>query len=180
MDSKALVWTDRDGRKWSTRLEIPEARKLKAAGFDIRNWPELQKTLANPERFLDYAVEYFRPQWSAGSLVLDEVEFMVLLTATETSLAEAKDAIVAGMADFFRRCGDEKFAAVLEKAIAVGQIELQRTLAKINGPTVDEATAKMLDKFDAEFDKKLDAEVENFGASLAKRSASAESATEPG
>lgn len=178
MDSKALVWTDRYGRKWSTRLEIPEARKLKAAGFDIRNWPELQKTLANPERFLDYAVEYFRPQWSAGSQV--EVEFMVLLTATETSLAEAKDAIVAGMADFFRRCGDEKFAAVLEKAIAVGRIEMERTLAKINGPTVDEATAKMLDKLDAEFDKKLDAEVEHFGENLAKLSASAESATEPG
>lgn len=180
MDSQALVWTDRDGHKWSTRLEIPEARRLKAAGFDVRNWPDLQKTLSMPDRFLDFAVEYFRTQWSAGSQVLDEIEFMVSLTATETSLTEAKDAIVKGLADFFRRCGDERFAAVLEKAVEVSRIELQRTLQKIKGPSVDKATDEMLAKIDGEFDRVLNESVNNFGENLAKRSANAESATEPG
>lgn len=179
MDSQALIWTDRDGRKWSTRLEIPEARRLKAAGFDIRNWPELQKLLASAELFLDFAVEYFRTQWTAGPRLMDEVDFMVLLTATETSLAEAKDVIVAGMADFFRRCGDVKFAAVLEKAVEVSRIELARMLEKINGPSVDKATGEMLAKIDAEFDNILAESVEDFGESLAKRSASVESATGP-
>ena len=178
MDSQALVWTDRDGNKWPTRFDIPDSRRMKAAGYDLRNWPAMQRVFAKPDDFLDFAVEFFRPKFEEKSI--EDVTFMVSLTGTDTSLAEAKDAIVRGIADFSRRCGDERFAAVLEKAMEVARDELERSLANIKGPAVDKAAEEMFEKIDAEFERALKEKVNDFGESLAKHSANAESVTEPG
>lgn len=178
MDSQALVWIDRDGGKWSTRFDIPESRRLKALGFDVRNWASMQKILAMPDDFLDFAVEFFRSHLEKNKI--DDITCMTLLTATETSLAEAKDAIVRGIADFSRRCGDVRFAAVLEKAVELSRAELEKDLARIDGPEVVKATEEMFAQKDAEFARRLSESVSDFGESLTKRSASAESGTEPG
>jgi hypothetical protein len=134
-----LIWTDAEGRKWSTRLEIPRARELRDLGYDVRDHERLTQVLGDPEQLLDFAVEFFRPQWSAHSDVMDEFAFMVALTATDTTLIDAHSALVAGLTDFFRRCGDAKRVAVLEKLVAAIARETEAMVAKIDSPEVDDA-----------------------------------------
>lgn len=173
-----LNWTDADGRKWSTRLEIPQARALRDAGFDIRDVKSLQRFLGDPEQLLDFAVEYFRPQWSKHADVIEnDVAFMVILTATDTSLAEAHAAMVAGILDFFRRTGEAKRVAVVESVLRVIETENQRMIAKLQGPEVDAAASRLLDSIEKEFDKQLADAAIDFGETFTKSSANAESQT---
>jgi hypothetical protein len=171
-----LIWIDHVGRRWSTRLEIPEARRLRDCGYDVRDHHRIEKLLADPWDFADFAVEYLRPQWAThADVIADDVAFLVVLTATETSLAECHAAIVAGLVDFFRRCGDAQRAALIERVAAAIAAGTEALLAKINGPKVDETLARHYAALGDEIDRQLDATSPNFGAIFGKSAAKSES-----
>jgi hypothetical protein len=166
-EQSKLIWVDPNGRRWSTRFEIPDAIALRDR-YDVKDSKRIDAVLADPEQLLDFAVEFFRPQWTKHEDVITEVDFMVALTATETSLAEAHAAIVAGLINFFRRCGDVKRAAILERAVAAIAKANAYLVTKIHSAEVDAAIDKMLDKAGTEFD----AAIQNFGATSSSSSAS--------
>ncbi len=170
-----LFWVDNLGRRWSTRFTIPDAIELRDR-YDVKKAEEIEKVLADPEKLLDFAVEFFRPQWSKHDDVLSEIDFMAALTATETSLIEAHAAIVAGLIDFFRRCGDQKRAAILDRAVAAAERATAFIVAKINSSEVDAAIEQRLAAAGAEFD----AAISNFGKPFSSSSASSGSAPASG
>ena len=167
-----LIWVDNVGRRWSTRFDIPDALALRPS-YDVKDSKRIDAVLADPELLLDFAVEFFRPQWSQHADVIDEVAFMVALTATDTSLAEAHAAIIAGLIDFFRRCGDVRRAAVLERAVAAIAKANAFIVAKVHSASVDEAIDATLEQAGGEFD----AAIRNFGKTFSSSSAS--SASDP-
>jgi len=162
-----LIWVDHLGRRWSTRFDIPNSIALRDR-YDIKDSKRIDAVLADPEQLLDFAVEFFRPQWSQHSDVIDEVAFMVALTSTATSLEEAHAAIVAGLIDFFRRCGDVKRAAMLERAVAAIAKANAFIVAKIHSASVGDAIDRNLEKAGAKFDEAM----ESFGKTFSSSSAS--------
>lgn len=167
-----LTWVDHLGRRWSTRFEIPDSIALRDR-YDIKDSTRIDAVLADPEQLLDFAVEFFRPQWSKHADVIDEVAFMVALTATATSLEEAHAAIVAGLIDFFRRCGDVKRAAILERAVAAIAKANAFIVAKVHSASVDDAIDRNLEQAGTKFDEAL----ASFGKTSSSSSAS--SASDP-
>lgn len=175
-EQNKLVWTDEAGRKWSTRFEIPDAIALRDR-YDVKDHKRIDAALGDPEQLLDFAVEFFRPQWTKHPDIIEtDVAFMTILTATETSLVEAHAAIVAGLIDFFRRCGDVKRAAILERAVAAAKSATEFIVAKVHSTEVDAAFQRELTAAGKAFDEAI--AKPNFGQPSLSSSASSESGPE--
>lgn len=157
-----MVWVLADGREWRTRLEIPASIALRDHGYDLRDHRTMAEVLGDPWRFADFAWAYFRANGAAEGV--GEVQFLELLTATESSVAECRAAITAGIIDFFRRRGDAPGAAVYVRAAAA----VQRIANAIAGsvatnPEFDGAVDRAIAAVDAELTRSLAEARPNFG-----------------
>lgn len=167
-----LQWTDATGRAWSTRLDVPGAARLKAAGYDLRDHERLAVVLSDPYDAADFVVEYHRPQWQ-DTHQMTEAEFLELCVATEDSLELVLAATVAGLIDFFRRFGDALRAGVVAKARDAAKLGTAALDAKLASPKVDQAIAAELRRREAAVDAELEAVIS--GGGFGESSASSES-----
>lgn len=165
-----LIWTNSKG-SFSTRLDILNARRLKDAGYDLRDAQRLGDLFADPYDAIDFFGAYLRPQWEEAGLA--EVDFLELAVETEDSLLRLSDAITAGLLDFFLRCRDERRARIVEKGREAVKQFNAKLLERINSPKVDQALQLNIDNALADIDAKLDAAIS--GATSTDSSESSES-----
>lgn len=138
----AMTWVDNQGRSWSCRVTIEDAKRLKSTGCDIADPKAFEAAFASSLAQLEVFAELMRPQWERIGLQYDQ--FVELMIETDDRIAQVQSAFVAGITDFFRRLGEPWMAAVAEKAwkaaARLGEARLARTSSL--DPVVEKAIAQ--------------------------------------
>lgn len=151
-----IFWIDDQGDKWSMRMEISNARRMRDAGVDILSEQFTKGLYGDPLKAIEAIAEALRPQWYSR---LTYEQFSDRLTANEDSLIEARKAFNAGLSDFHQRLGQPAMAELLRKSEAVASnIQSQQAL-QVSSEKVDEfllaAQEKIAKDFDAEINRQI-------------------------
>lgn len=151
-----MQWKDSKGTPWNNRLTIADAKRLKASGFDLADPKSFQAMFADPLTVIEIIAEAMRPQWEKAGLSYEE--FAEILTEDVGRLVAVQKCFVEGLADFFRRLGDDAMAIVVEKAEKAASLSKEASKARASGARVDQLIAKAMEKEESDFQKRIDAE----------------------
>ena len=153
-----LFWVDSENRKWHTYLDVPNARRIRQAGYDFINHDQFSETLLDPYRVLDFVTCFHEPSWR-GALQITEEDFLGLIVDKPGRLEQVIGAVVRGLVDFFRRHRDELRARVMEKAWTAAQDGQAEIAEKLNSEICDQALkvqiAKATNKLDEVFEEMI-------------------------
>ena len=177
-ENVSLEWSDRDRRRWSTRIDVPLAFALKKQGFDFANHETFSQKIADPYDAADFAFAVHRSQCDAAGI--DEATFLDLMTDIEGRFRMVLDACIDGAADFLARRGDLKRATIVRKAWTAAKLAEEAASKKLSSSKIDDAAAAAIqreaNKIDAEIDRMIFGENwESSSESTANRSTGSDS-----
>lgn len=152
-----LAWIDAKGQRWSTRITLGDAKRLKEVGQDIMSGEFLKGLFGDPLVTVETIAECLRTQWTERGLTYEQ--FADLILDSDVSFIKAKEAFKRGLTDFFRRLGLAAQAELVEKAESIAKRLASMTLLSVNGEKMNtflsEAEAKALASFDEEMDRQI-------------------------
>lgn len=148
-----IQWKDKEGRAWSFRLEIADAKRLKEAGFDLGDPKGYQKAFSNPLECIEVIAEAMRPQWEQAELNYEQ--FVKLITDSVGALQEVQQCFVEGIKDFFLRLGENAMATIVEKALKAAKTTKAAMAARADSQAVEAFIAKAIEKDESDFQKRL-------------------------
>lgn len=151
-----MQWRDNQGRPWTCRLTIADVKRLKANGCDIADAKAFQSLFADSLAVVEIISEAMRPQWESAGVSYEQ--FAEIITEDVGRLLQVQEAFAAGLADFFRRLGDNAMAIVVEKAQAAAAKSRASRIARASSERVDKMITQALAKEESDFQKQLDAE----------------------
>jgi hypothetical protein len=151
------AWIDANGQRWSTRLTLGDAKRMREAGQDIMSGEFLKGLFGDPLVTVETIAECLRSQWTERGLTYEQ--FADLILDSDVSFLKAKEAFKRGLTDFFQRLGLGAQAELVEKAESIARRIASMTLLSVNGEKMQqflsEAEAKALASFDKEIDRQI-------------------------
>lgn len=151
-----MQWIDNQNRVWNCRLTIGDAKRLRAAGYDVGDMRSFHKAFSSALECIEIIAEILRPQWHAQGL--DYESFVDLITDRPGTLERLQQCVVEGLLDFFQRIGEPAKARIVEKTIEAAERAKHAELARANSPRVGALIDRAMDAADAEFLRALAAE----------------------
>jgi hypothetical protein len=145
-----MTWQDDKGNHWNCRLTVTDAKRLKAAGFDLADPKSFDALFATTLTKIELLAELHRPQWEAKQIEYTQFADFLIDEPGRLPLVEA--AFVAGLTDFFRRCGEAWMAVVVDKAYAAATKQNEARLAKSQGRQLDALIEAAQSRSDREFE----------------------------
>lgn len=174
-----MQWKDKQGRAWSFRLVIADAKRLKDAGYDIGDPKGFQKLFANALSCIEIIAEALRPQWVELELSYDQ--FVDVITEDIGSLEAVKDCFREGLKNFFLRIGESAMAKIVDKAAKAADLSNRAMAARADSPEVASFIERALAKDESDYRKRLAREeAKLFGKTSNSVAESSEPIPEPG
>lgn len=154
---RPLTWIDANGQPWSSRITLSHAERLKRNGVDILSEEFLKNLFGLPLQIIELLGEVSREQWEARGISYEQ--FADLVTQEEATYVAAKEALMAGLVDFFHRLTLPQLAALLDRGAAAARKITEAMVAKVNGGKVDTLMNSALKKSLDDFDRSIDAQI---------------------
>ena len=119
------TWIDARGEKWSARMTIAEAIRIKAEdGIDILDAEQLGTTTDDPLAVVHLLCCVHGQQIEEAGITRGD--FAELCTETEEVANAAVDALVEALADFFNRLRKPALASVVRRSIEAARATEQQ------------------------------------------------------
>jgi hypothetical protein len=151
------AWIDANGQRWSTRLTLGDAKRMKEAGQDIMSGEFLKGLFGDPLVTVETIAECLRSQWTERGLTYEQ--FADLILDSDVSFLKAKEAFKRGLTDFFQRLGLGAEAELVNKSAAIAGRMQSTMLSRVNSEKMTEflsaAEKKAVDVFDDEINKEI-------------------------
>lgn len=174
-----IQWKDKQGRAWSFRLTIADAKRLKDAGYDIGDLNGFQKLFGHALSCIEIIAEALRPQWEASELTYDQ--FVDVITEDVDSLGAVKDCFREGLQNFFLRIGEKATATIVERASKAAELSTKAMAARAASPEVASFIQRALEKDERDYRKRLALEeAKLFGETSNSAAESSEPTQAPG
>jgi hypothetical protein len=120
--------------------------------------PEFLKVLFGDSlKTVEVFAELLRPQWK-GTHTYEEVSDLIL--GDDDSFLRAKDALNAGLIDFFRRLDQPAMAALVEKSAESARELVNAMLGRVTSQKVNDYLAIGIERTLKDFDEAIDREFE--------------------
>ncbi len=149
-------WKDKQGRAWSFRLTIGDAKRLKVAGYDIGDMKGFQQLFADALTFIEIVAEALRPQWEKENLSYEV--FVDLLTEDVGTIDQVRECFKEGLKNFFLRSGEAAKAKIVDMAAEAAEKQNQIMLKRAESSEVGAFLTRAFEKDDADFLQRLERE----------------------
>lgn len=152
-----LTWKDANGRTWSTRITLADARRLKDNGTDLLDTERMKDLFGDTLTIVEVMAELARTQWIEKELTYPQ--FADLVIETPEVYEKASAAFVEGITDFFRRLARPALAELVEKAFEAAQVTQQTMMARVQGSQINRLILAAQAKAEKEFDDAIENEI---------------------